>query len=72
MLSAVVGMLALPVTAIAKAVSLAKDVESNRKDAVSALTAHEKLCEERMRNLAHGQEQILAAVHRLGERIDGM
>ena len=80
---AVLAMLALPITALVKAVSIAKDVESNRHDAevaiqavrtetLAAVSAHEKLCEERMRSMLYGNEQILTAITRISERIDSM
>jgi hypothetical protein len=59
---AVVALLALPVTAIAKAVSLSKDVEANRSEAAARMAAHETLCEERQRN-------ILSALARIEERL---
>lgn len=66
----VVGALAVPVTAIAKVVGLAKDVEANKLAVNDRITAHETLCGERQRNLMAGQDQILQALRRLEARMD--
>ena len=81
--AAFLAVLAVPVTWIVKAVSLSKDVEANRHEAAAAIqlvrtealaavSAHERLCEERMRSLMLSNAQILEAITRISERIDSM
>ncbi len=76
LVAALVTVMALPVTAIVRAVNLSRDVkqfneESRQRDeeleerTMERLKHHEDLCGERMRHLLEGQANILKAIDSL-------
>ncbi len=77
--AAVLALAALPVSAIAKAVNLSRDVKQVNEEAIARdnrieeqarlrVEAHERLCEERMRHIMDGQGQIIHALENLQNR----
>lgn len=78
-----VTLIAKIVTLAAKMVTLANAIKSNKEDAdkaiqetraqaMAAMAAHERLCEERMRSLLAGQQLMLAGLQRVEDQIGSL